>query len=113
MKVHYLEFVTPDVNAACLALSSTVITFSEPVEVLGNARIATLSDGSMIGVREPMRETEEPVTRAYLLVDNIESALERATEAGGEVAHPPLELPGFGTFAIYLLGGNQHGLWQL
>ena len=37
----------------------------------------------------------------------------RVLEAGGEVAHPPLEIPGHGTFAIYLQGGNDHGLWQL
>jgi hypothetical protein len=32
--------------------------------------------------------------------------------AGGELAHPPLEIPGHGTFAIYLQGGIDHGLWQ-
>jgi len=26
---------------------------------------------------------------------------------------PPMEMPGRGKFAIYLLGGNDHGLWQL
>ncbi|HEY0670976.1 MAG TPA: hypothetical protein VGD27_01855 [Longimicrobiales bacterium] len=31
----------------------------------------------------------------------------------GVVAHEPLEIPGRGTFAIYLQGGNDHGLWQL
>jgi len=29
------------------------------------------------------------------------------------VAHPPLKIPGKGTFAIYILGGVDHGLWQL
>jgi hypothetical protein len=32
--------------------------------------------------------------------------------AGGELAHPPLEIPGHDTFAIYLQGGIDHGLWQ-
>ncbi|MCG6990067.1 MAG: hydroxylase, partial [Gemmatimonadetes bacterium] len=36
-----------------------------------------------------------------------------AVEAGAEVAHPPLEIPGHGTFAIYIQGGVHHGLWQL
>ena len=30
-----------------------------------------------------------------------------------EIAHPPMELPGYGTFAIYIQGGIQFGLWQL
>jgi len=113
MKVQYLEIVTPDVDATCQAYACGDIVFGDPVEVLGKARTAPLSDGSMIGIRAPMRETEEPISRAYLLVDDIESTLQQVIEAGGEVAHPPLELPGYGTFAIYLLGGVQHGLWQL
>jgi predicted enzyme related to lactoylglutathione lyase len=66
----------------------------------------------MVGVRAPMSESEEPVVRPYWLVDNIESAVAAAVEAGGEVAHPPMEIPGHGTFAIYIKGGIQHGLWQ-
>lgn len=33
--------------------------------------------------------------------------------AGGQVAHPPMEIPGRGTFAIYIQGRIQHGLWQV
>ncbi len=60
-----------------------------------------------------MHEGEAPVVRPYLLVSNIEAALEEAVAAGGEVAHPPLEIPGRGTFAIYIQGGIHHGLWQI
>ena len=60
-----------------------------------------------------MHETEEPVVRPYWLVDDIEAAVAAAVEAGGEIAHPPMEIPGHGTFAIYVHGGNDHGLWQL
>ena len=28
-------------------------------------------------------------------------------------AYAALKIPRHGTFAIYFLGGNQHGLWQL
>jgi len=63
-------------------------------------------------VRAPMHETEMPVVRPYWLVDDIEAALAAALKAGGEVAHPPLEIPGHGTFAIYTQGGIHHGLWQ-
>lgn len=60
-----------------------------------------------------MRETEKPVVRPYLLVEDIEAAVEAAQAAGGEIAMLPTEIPGQGTFAIYILGGIQHGLWQL
>ena len=53
------------------------------------------------------------MVRPYWLVNDIGAALDAAVHAGGEVAHPPLKIPGHGTFAIYILGGNQHGLWQL
>jgi hypothetical protein len=39
-------------------------------------------------------------------------SLERVTK-NGKIAHPPMAIPGHGTFAIYLQGGNDHGLWQL
>jgi predicted enzyme related to lactoylglutathione lyase len=59
-----------------------------------------------------LRETEEPVVRPYWLVDNIEAAVAAAVKAGGKIAHPPMEIPGHGTFAIYLQGGIDHGFWQ-
>ena len=60
-----------------------------------------------------MHEAEETVVRPYWLVGDIEAAVAAAAAAGGEVAHPPMEIPGHGTFAIYIQGGIHHGLWQL
>ena len=40
------------------------------------------------------------------------SSMWAAVAAGAEALHPPLEIPGQGTFAIYMLGGSQHALWQ-
>jgi predicted enzyme related to lactoylglutathione lyase len=114
MRVHYLEIVTPDVDAVCAAYASANgLRFGDPDAGLGNARTAALPGGGMVGVRAPMHESEDPVVRPYWLVDDLESALAAAVDAGGEVAHPPLEIPGHGTFAIYFAGGAQHGLWQL
>jgi predicted enzyme related to lactoylglutathione lyase len=42
----------------------------------------------------------------------VAAAVAAAVEAGGEIAHPPMEIPGRGTFAIYLQGGIDHGFWQ-
>lgn len=114
MKVEYLEIVTPKVAETCEALSkSHGVEFGEPVPALGNARTARLSDGGRIGVRVPLRATEEPAVRPYVLLEDIDAAVKAAVAAGGEVAIPPMEIPGQGTFAMYLLGGIDHGLWQL
>jgi len=60
-----------------------------------------------------MHAAEEPVVRPYVLVDDIEAAVDGAEAGGAEIALPPMELPGRGKFAIYIQGGIQHGLWQL
>lgn len=114
MKVHYLEIVASNVDGVCAAYSAAHgVEFGVPDPVLGGARTAALPDGGIVGVRGPLRETEAPVVRPYWLVDDIEAALEAATKHGAIVAHPPLELPGKGTFAIYIQGDVNHGLWQL
>ncbi len=113
MLVQYLEIVTPNVDETCSALEKMHgVPFSTPVAEFGNARTAALKSGGMIGVRAPMREDEHPVVRPYVLVDDIEVAFEAARAAGAEAALPPIEIPGRGKFAIYILGGIQHGLWQ-
>lgn len=114
MKIHYLEIVTKDVDAVCAAYAAAhKVKFGEPDAGLGNARTATLANGGIVGVRAPLRATEEPVVRPYWLVDDIEAAVAAAVQAGGQLAHAPMEIPGHGQFAIYLQGGNDHGLWQL
>jgi len=114
MKVHYLEIVASDVDAVCGAYEAAHgVTFGSADPLLGGARTATLPDGGIIGVRGPLRDTEEPIVRPYWLVDDIEAALAAATKQGAFVAHSPLKIPGKGTFAIYIQGGVNHGLWQL
>ncbi|MEM7245828.1 MAG: hydroxylase [Acidobacteriota bacterium] len=114
MKVEFLEIVTPDVDATCAMMGKQHgVTFSEPVPEFGNSRTADLAGGGRISVRAPMRADEDPVVRPYMLVDDIEAAVAAAVEAGAEVAIPSMEIPGQGTFAIYILGGIQHGLWKV
>ena len=114
MQIHYLEIVTPDVDSVCATYEQLhEVSFGQPEAGLGNARTAALANGGLIGVRAPMHEAESEVVRPYLLVDDIEAAVGAAVAAGGEIAHPPLELQGHGTFAIYLQGGIHHGLWQV
>ena len=114
MQVYYLEIVSNDVDAVCSTYAKSFgVEFSKPEMLLGNARTAALHGGGLIGVRAPLREDEEPVVRPYWLVDDIQAAVATVEKAGGEIALPPTEIAGRGTIAIYFLGNNQHGLWQL
>lgn len=114
MRIQYLEIVTPDVEATCTGLEQMHgIRFGEAEAGLGNARTAELSDGGRIGVRAPMADHESPITRPYVLVDDIEAAVKAAEAAGAKIALPATEIPGHGMFAVYILGDIQHGLWQL
>jgi uncharacterized protein len=114
MPIHYLEIVTKQVDAVCATYAAANnVQFGEPDPALGNARTAALPGGGLVGVRAPLRATEEPVVRPYWLVDDIEAAVAAAVNAGGALALPPMEIPGHGTCAIYIQGGIDHGLWQL
>ena len=114
MLVQYLEVVTPDVDETCSVLEKMHgVSFGMPDAGLGNARTAALEGGGKIGVRAPMRSDESPVVRPYTLVEDIEAAINEAQAAGSEIAMAPMEIPGHGKFAIYILGGIEHGLWEL
>lgn len=111
--VQYLEIVTSSMDETCEVLGKAHnVDFSDPIPEFGNARSADLIGGGRIGVRAPMRESEAPVVRPYLLVKDIESAVKDAELDGAEIAIPPMKIPGQGAFSIYILGGIEHGLWQ-
>ena len=114
IRVQYLEIVTPDADAICAQYAKVHgVTFGAPEPSLGGARTAKLTGGGMLGVRGPLRETETPVVRPYVLVDDIVASVSAAADAGAEIALPPLKLPGHGTCAIVIQGGIDCGLWQL
>ena len=46
------------------------------------ARVATLEDGTVVGVRPPLAAHEDPIVRTYLAVEDIQQAVKQA-EAGG------------------------------
>ena len=114
MKVQYLEVVTPDVDIVCATYAQLYnVKFSGADVNLGGARTAKLSNGGVIGIRAPLRETEEPTVRHYTLVDDIQSAVNAAEKLGAEVAVPPMELPRHGMCAIVIQGGVELGFWEL
>lgn len=114
MKIQYLEIVTTDVDALCNQYSAIhEITFGEPDATLGGARTAKLGGEGLIGIRGPLRETETPVIRPYVLVDDIKASVDAASKAGAEIAIPSMEIPGHGTIAVVIQGGIECGLWQI
>ena len=114
MKIHHLEIVTPQLDATCASLAAQHgVAFSAPTPELGGARLAEMDGGGWIGVREPLRDTEASVVRPYRLVDDIDAALEAAQAEGADIAMGRTPTGEWGAFAIYMLGGIEHGLWDI
>lgn len=114
MRIQYLEIVTTDVDAACeLYAQMHGVTFGDADQNLGGARTTKLAGGGMLGIREPLRDTEKPVVRPYVLVKDIKASVAAAADSGAVVAMPPTAIAGYGEFAIVIHGGIESGLWQL
>ena len=114
MKIQYLEIVTPEVDSVCEVYSQLLdVAFGESDPILGGARVAELANGGIMGVRAPLRDTEKPIVRHYILVEDIQATVEAAEKSGAEVAVPPMDLPGHGICAIVIHNGIESGFWQL
>ena len=113
MQVRYLEIVCHDVAEQCAALERVHgLSFGPVMADLGGARLAEAPGGSQIGVRAPLAEHEQPIIRTYLAVDDLARAVKEAEAAGAVIAYPPTQHGDTGTWAIYILGDVQIGLWQ-
>lgn len=112
---HFLEIVTPDPASVCALYTHALgLAFSDEQMALGGARIAVLEGGARLAVRGPLRPDEGPLWRIYLRVDDLDAAVAGARAAGAEVAIDRMPLgPDHGDIAIVLLGGVEHGYWQL
>ena len=113
MSIHYLEIVSEDVDALAAFYERVHgLAFGPADPDLGQARVATRPDGSLVGIRKPLAAHEQPIMRVYIAVEDIEQAVKKAEAAGATVAYPPTRQGQRGTFAIVFQGGVQHGLWQ-
>jgi predicted enzyme related to lactoylglutathione lyase len=113
MAVHYLEIVSKDMDALTeLYQRMHGLSFDPPHPDLGHARVAPLADGSLVGIRKPLAEHEQPILRTYIAVEDIEQAISEAEECGAMIAYPPTRQGNQGTFAIVIKCGVEHGLWQ-
>ena len=111
--VCYVEVVTPDAAAARAFFEAAHgWRFEEAGAELGGSHVATLPGGARLAVRAPMRDTEKPLTRAYVRVADAKAAVERAEALGAKVGLPPTDLPGHGRIAIYFMGGVELGVWE-
>jgi len=114
LQIHYLEIVTSNVDQLCESYTQSLgISFSSAIAELGSARTAALSNGGTMGIRAPMHEAEEPVTRTYYLVTDIDKAVREASQTGAEIAVPVMDIPGRGKCAIIMYGAIQSGFWQI
>ncbi len=113
MAVHYFEIVSNDVDTLTgLYQRLHGLSFGPPDPDLGQARVATQADRTLVGIRKPLAAHERPITRTYLAVENIQQAVKAAEEAGATIAYPPTRQGNQGTFAIVIHGDVEHGLWQ-
>ena len=113
MAVHYLEIVSNDTEALTrLYQRMHGLSFGPPDPDLGQAQVATRADGILVGIRKPLAAHEQPITRTYLAVEDIQRAVKEAEASGATIAYPPTRHGDLGTFAIVIQGDVQHGLWQ-
>ncbi|HYM95711.1 MAG TPA: hypothetical protein VET26_00285 [Candidatus Sulfotelmatobacter sp.] len=111
--LHYLEIVSNDADTLTgLYQRLHGLSFGSPDPDLGQARVATRADGTLVGIRKPLAAHEQPIIRAYIQVDDIQQAARTAEEGGATIAYPPTRQGERGTFAIVIQGGVEHGLWQ-
>lgn len=111
--VHYVEIVSEDVDALVALYQSTQgISFGPPDSDLGQARVATMQDGTLVGIRKPLAAHEQPIVRTYFAVQDIRDAVKKAEGHGATTAYGPTRQGDRGTFAIVIEGGVQQGLWQ-
>ena len=112
--VCFLEIVTTEVERTCEWYTSQHgWQFGGPRMEFGGSQVATKEDGSLVSIRAPMSEQEQPTIRMYVRVDDLATAVAGLTDQGADVLLAKMEIPGQGYIAIYELGGIQHGLWQL
>jgi predicted enzyme related to lactoylglutathione lyase len=113
MAVHYLEIISNDVDSLTgLYQRMHGLSFGPPDPDLGQARVATQADGTLVGIRKPLGAHEQPMMRTYLAVEDIQEAVKNADDSGAAIAYGPTGQGERGTFAIVIQCGVEHGLWQ-
>src|SRR5688500_13882639 len=101
MAVHYFEIVSNDVDTLTGLYQGVYgLSVGAPDPDLGQARVATRPDGTLVGIRKPLAAHEQPIMRSYRAVEDIQQAVKKAEDSGATVAYPPTRQGQRGTFAI-------------
>jgi hypothetical protein len=107
MAVHYLEIVSNDVDTLTgLYERMHGLSFGPPDPDLGQARVATRPDGTLVGIRKPLAAHEQPIARAYLAVEDIQQPVKKAEDFGATIAYTPTRQGQRGTFAGRAAAGS-------
>jgi len=56
--------------------------------------------GGMMQMNGPQFEGVPPHWMSYVAVDDVDASAAKATELGGEIKVPPMDIPGIGRFAV-------------
>ena len=113
-EVYYVEHVSGDPERTCSLLEAVHGWRFGPADAsLGGTRVAVLPDGSRCGVRGSLDPMEKPITRTYVRVGSHKRAAKAAAKQGALVALDSMELGAHGSIAIVILGGVEHGFWEL
>lgn len=112
--IHYLEIVATNAEAARQFYADAFGWDFSPAEpTLGFAFVAELPGGSRCGIRAPLSPEETPIVRTYLQVVDLRASVRDAERLGATLLLDTMDLPGWGTIAIFEVGGIQQGIWQV
>ncbi len=75
--------------------------------------VASAGENAIGGGIGPAQPESKPYVTIYVLVDDLQAALNKAEKLGGKTTVPPMPIPGIGSFAIFAdLDGNKIGLFK-
>lgn len=84
-----------------------------PVEETGGYGMFTLRDKLVSGIGPLQNEEQPPVWSTYIAVDDADATIAKATEAGGQVAMPAMDVMDAGRMAFLIdPDGAFVGIWQ-
>ncbi len=84
-----------------------------PPEETGGYGMFTLRDKLVAGIGPLQNESQPPVWSTYIAVDDADATVAAATEAGGQVAVPAMDVMDAGRMAVLIdPAGAFIGLWQ-
>jgi predicted enzyme related to lactoylglutathione lyase len=112
----WVDLASPDVDGS-VAFYSGLFGWdyapAGPPEETGGYGMFTLRDKLVAGIGPLQNPTQPPVWSTYIAVDDADATAAKATDAGGQVAMPPMDVMDAGRMAFLIDPvGAFVGLWQ-